>query len=450
MIHYIKLLKRPRMRLAMSAFIQRRTSRAVRRGGLPASFGETRLRLLFLALFQLAACGVHCRHAHAQRTDDEYSALRAKMVAEEIEAAGVKNPRVLDAMRSTPRHEFMPTAYRPYAYFDAALPIGDQQTISPPFVVAYMTEQVDPQPTDRVLEIGTGSGYQAAVLSPLVKEVYTIEIVPRLGHRAERTLRRLGYKNVNTRVGDGFKGWPEKAPFDKIIVTCSPESVPQPLVDQLREGGQMIIPVGERYQQNLYRLTKRDGKLDREPLQATLFVPMTGEAESARQVQPDPLHPKVRNGGFEEVLGERDEPVGWHYVRHALAAEDPKAPVGTRSLQFTNDVPGRPSQALQGLAIDGRRVGWIKASCQVRAVDVVAGPDKSQLPALIVIFYDQRRAVIDSAQLGPWTGSFPWKLETGEFRVPLAAREANLRIGLHGATGRLDLDEVRLTAVPAP
>ncbi len=372
------------------------------------------------------------------------------MVTEEVEAAGVKNLRVLDAMRATPRHEFMPAAYKRYAYVDAALPIGDQQTISPPFVVAYMTEQVDPQPTDRVLEIGTGSGYQAAVLSPLVKEVYTIEIVPRLGNRAERTLRRLGYQNVNVRVGDGFKGWPEKAPFDKIIVTCSPESVPQPLIDQLREGGQMIVPVGERYQQNLFRMTKRDGKLQREPLQATLFVPMTGEAESARKVKPNPLRPKVRNGGFEEVVGANDAPAGWHYLRQAAAVDDPRAPEGARSLQFTNDAAGRPSQALQGLAIDGRRVSRLRASCHVRAEDLVAGPDKSQLPALIVVFYDQRRAVIDSAQLGPWTGSFPWRTEEGEIRVPLAAREANLRIGLHGATGRLDMDDVQLQALEAP
>jgi protein-L-isoaspartate(D-aspartate) O-methyltransferase len=407
-------------------------------------------RLLFLVLVQGAACFAVCGEANAQRTDAEYAALRKKMVAEEIEAAGVKNPRVLDAMRATPRHEFMPTAYRPYAYFDAALPIGDQQTISPPFVVAYMTEQVDPQPTDRVLEIGTGSGYQAAVLSPLVKEVYTIEIVPRLGRRAAQTLRRLKYKNVEVRVGDGYKGWPEKAPFDKIIVTCSPESVPQPLVDQLREGGQMIIPVGERYQQNLYRLTKRDGKLEREPLQATLFVPMTGAAEEARKVKPDPLKPAVRNGGFEEVLGDSDAPVGWHYLRQATAVSDAKAPEGSRSLRFKNEEPGRASQALQGLAIDGRRVSRLKASCQVRAADVVAGPDTSQLPALIVTFYDERRAVIDSAQLGPWTGSFPWRREEGEIRVPLAAREAILRVGLHGATGRLDMDDVQLSAVMAP
>src|SRR3990172_12411296 len=142
-----------------------------------------------------------------------------------------------------------------------ALPIGDQQTISPPFVVAYMTQEVDPQPTDRVLETATGSGYQAAVLSPLVRNVYTIEIVEPLGKRAARTLKKLGYKNVFVKVGDGYQGWPDAAPFDKIIVTCSPEKVPQPLVDQLRDGGLMVIPVGERYQQTLYSMRKANGEL---------------------------------------------------------------------------------------------------------------------------------------------------------------------------------------------
>ena len=168
---------------------------------------------------------------------DDYAAKRERLVTEEIAAAGVSDPRVLAAMRATPRHEFVPAGFRQHAYVDAALPIGERQTISPPFVVAYMTEQLHPQPSDRVLEIGAGSGYQAAVLSSLVSEVYTIEIVSRLGLRAARTLERLGYENVHVKIGDGFQGWPEHAPFDKIIVTCSPEEVPRPLVDQLSDGG---------------------------------------------------------------------------------------------------------------------------------------------------------------------------------------------------------------------
>jgi protein-L-isoaspartate(D-aspartate) O-methyltransferase len=223
------------------------------------------------------------------------------MVDNEIVAAGVKNERVVRAMRDTPRHEFVPPNERTRAYLDMALPIGNAQTISPPFVVASMTEALDPQPGDRVLEIGTGSGYQAAVLSPLVHDVYTIEIVEPLSVRAARTLKRLGYKNVHSRAGDGYKGWPEAAPFDKIIVTCSPEEVPKPLVEQIKDGGLMVVPVGQRYRQTLYLMRKSNGKLKSEALRATLFVPMTGEAESQRKVKPDPANPRIFNGSFEQI-----------------------------------------------------------------------------------------------------------------------------------------------------
>jgi len=304
------------------------------------------------------------------RAADDYAAQRERMVAEEIEAAGMTHPQVLQSMRTTPRHEFMPSGLRRQAYFDAALPIGDKQTISPPFVVAYMTEQVDPQPDDRVLEIGTGSGYQAAVLSPLVKEVYTLEIISRLGRRAKRTLKRLGYDNVHVRIGDGYQGWPEKAPFDKIIVTCSPERIPAALVEQLKDGGQMIIPVGERYQQNLFRVTKKDGKLQQETLQATLFVPMTGKAEEARQVLPNPRRPRIVNGSFEKVLpkqaeNEDDLPANWHYLRQArVVSEEGSTPEGARYLSFTNAEPGLASLALQGLALDGRAIAMVTISAK--------------------------------------------------------------------------------------
>jgi protein-L-isoaspartate(D-aspartate) O-methyltransferase len=394
--------------------------------------------LTIAALFSFSASGL------AQPPEPNYAALRTRMVAEDLAAFGITNERVLDVMRKTLRHEFVLPGYREYAYFDSALPIGERQTISPPFIVAYMTQQLDPQPTDRILEIGTGSGYQAAILSPLVKEVYTIEIVPSLGHRAEHTLQRLGYKNVFVRVGDGYKGWPEKAPFDKIIVTCSPEKIPQPLVDQLREGGQMIIPVGERYEQNLTRVTKRNGKLERETLQATLFVPMTGKAESSREVQPDPLHPAIHNGGFEELLGGKDRPAGWHYLRMAKVVNDGKAPEGKSWLHFENTQPGRVGEALQGFPIDGRQISRLKVSCHVQTADIKPGPDPTQLPALYVAFYDERRAAIDSVQVGPWPKASPWRLESAEVRVPLAAREAILTIGLNGATGRMDVDDVRI------
>ena len=210
------------------------------------------------------------------------------MVDDEIVAAGVKNKRVIEAMRNTPRHEFISIGQRKNAYFDMALPIGEGQTISPPFIVAYMTEAIDPQPGDKVLEIGTGSGYQAAVLAKLVSEVYTIEIVASLGRKAEKTLAKLHYNNVHVKVGDGYLGWPEHAPFDKIIVTCSPENVPSALIDQLKDGGMMVIPCGERYQQTLYLLKKIKGKLAAEPLQPVLFVPMTGKAEAQRRSCPIP------------------------------------------------------------------------------------------------------------------------------------------------------------------
>ena len=223
------------------------------------------------------------------------------MVSQFLEKEGIKNPRVLEAMRTVPRHDFMPLMLMDKAYVDAAWSIGYKQTISPPFIVAYMTEAIDPQPTDRVLEIGTGSGYQAAVLSLLVKEVYSIEIVEPLARLAERRLKRLGYSNVKTKAGDGYLGWPEHAPFDKILVTCSPENVPKPLVDQLREGGKMIIPLGERFHQDIYLLEKRNGKLVRKHLLPTLFVPMTGRSEKERAVKPNPFRPQIANGGFEDA-----------------------------------------------------------------------------------------------------------------------------------------------------
>ena len=231
-----------------------------------------RIRLLLALLMLFLGAQV----AMSQSGRYDYRDARKAMVENEIIAAGVTNPRVIEVLLKTDRHEFVPRRLRSQAYYDMSLPIGDRQTISSPFIVSFMTESLDPQPTDKVLEIGTGSGFQAAVLSPLAKEVYTIEIVEPLGRKAKRAhLKRLKYKNVHVKVGDGFQGWPEHAPFDKIIVTCSPEKVPDALVEQLREGGRMVIPVGERYQQTLYLFTKDNGKLRKEKLRPTLFVPMT-------------------------------------------------------------------------------------------------------------------------------------------------------------------------------
>lgn len=385
----------------------------------------------------------------------EAERLRNAMVDKEVVAAGIENKRVIRSLRDTPRHEFVPLVHRKYAYLDMALPIGDQQTISPPFVVAYMTEQLDPQPTDKVLEIGTGSGYQAAILSPLVEKVYSIEIVRPLGRKAARTLKRLKYNNIETRLGDGYLGWPEAAPFDKIIVTCSPDKVPQPLIDQLREGGQMVVPVGERYKQNLYRFTKVDGKLQREVLRATLFVPMTGKAEEKRTTQPDPTRPSIVNGGFESLLGDESLPEGWHYLRQAevittaesqAEADKVAAPGGRRYLRFTNTDPGRASRALQGFPVDGRKVDKLAVDFMVRGQGIRFGQSRKQWPWVVVTFYDERRAVIDDATIGPFHGDFDWTREQAKIEVPLKAREAIIRIGLLGAVGELCLDELRISA----
>ena len=393
--------------------------------------------------FLVLALGAAAALAQSRTTTD---AARNKMVDEEIVGAGVKNPRVIEAMRTTPRHEFMPLGQRKYAYFDMALPIGEGQTISPPFVVAYMTEAIDPQPTDKVLEIGTGSGYQAAVLAKLVKEVYTIEIVAPLGHKAAKVLEKLRYENVHVKVGDGYQGWPEHAPFDKIIVTCSPEKVPPALVEQLREGGRMVIPVGERYQQTLYLLKKTDGRMAAEALQPTLFVPMTGRAEAGREVRPDPARPTIENGGFEVVAGDPPIPSGWHYQRELKIVEGKDAPEGERYVTFSNTLQGRNSHALQGFAVDGRKVTQLQLSAQVRGRDIRPGQIAQQLPGIVIGFYDENRATVGEASLGPWRGTFDWQTESKRIAVPPKAREAILRIGLLGAVGEISFDAIELKA----
>jgi protein-L-isoaspartate(D-aspartate) O-methyltransferase len=209
---------------------------------------------------------------------DPYVRLRHRMVERHLAERGIKNKRVLDAFRTVPRHKFLPKGTQRQAYDDESIPIGEGQTITPPYDVAFMTEVLDPKPTDIVYEVGTGSGYQSAILSRLVKEVYSVEIHKSLSERATKVHKEVGYKNIHTRVGDGYEGWPEAAPFDSIIVTCAPGAIPQPLVDQLKEGGRMVIPLGDRYTQSVWLVTKKDGKLTKKELKPTLFVPMTGKA----------------------------------------------------------------------------------------------------------------------------------------------------------------------------
>lgn len=403
--------------------------------------------MVILSLFLSSAHGL---------AQDRFAAVRERMVRERVESAGVKDSRVLDAIRNTPRHEFVPLSQRDRAYFDMALPIGASQTISSPFIVASMTEALEPKPTDKVLEIGTGSGYQAAVLSPLVDKVYSIEIVRELGEQAEVTLKQLGYENVSTRVGDGFLGWPDAAPFDKIIVTCSPESVPQPLIDQLAEGGMIVIPVGERYQQTLYRMTKKNGALVREALRPTLFVPMMGTAESTRKLQPDPANPRVVNGDFEVLPGKDESDVtdyvpGWYYGRQVRqmrgVTSDGQAFGGATFVRFENATPGLNSHLLQGIAIDGREVSMLRLKGVARADGIHKGPDPESMPMVAISLYDEQRSDLGTFWIGPFRDSKTWRSSSRLIRVPPSTREAILRVGLFGATGQADFDEITIEPI---
>ena len=203
------------------------------------------------------------------------------MVSGQIEARGISNPRVLAALRKVPRHRFVPDELRGQAYRDTPLPIGHQQTISQPYIVALMTELIEPEPSMKVLEIGTGSGYQAAVLAECVDRVYTIEILPELGRLADELLEELGYENIVTRIGDGYDGWPDEAPFDAILVTAAPPSIPKPLLEQLKIGGKLVIPVGE-FSQDLVVVTRTEDGYERRPASYVRFVPMTGKAQEQR------------------------------------------------------------------------------------------------------------------------------------------------------------------------
>lgn len=211
-------------------------------------------------------------------TSDAAAVDRERMVREQIAGRGVRDPRVLAALSRVPRHELVPEDVRAQAYEDRPLPIGHGQTISQPYVVAYMTEQLRLSGDERVLEVGTGSGYQAAVLAELAREVFSIEIVEPLGERARADLARLGYRNVKIKIGDGYRGWPEHSPFDAIIVTAAPGHVPQPLIDQLALGGRLVLPVGG-LDQELLLLSRDANGIHEERLIDVRFVPMRGEAE---------------------------------------------------------------------------------------------------------------------------------------------------------------------------
>lgn len=212
---------------------------------------------------------------------DPFEADRTSMVLKQLRSRDISDEKVLVAMARVPRHLFVPSALRSMAYSDGPLPIGFEQTISQPYIVAYMTQALELKPGAKVLEIGTGSGYQAAVLGEIAGEVFTIEIVPELAKSAEEILGKLGYRNIHVRAGDGYQGWPDQAPFEAIIVTAAPDHIPQPLIDQLAPGGRLVIPVGTGNQEMMILTRTSSGVVSRKTI-AVRFVPMTGEAEKDR------------------------------------------------------------------------------------------------------------------------------------------------------------------------
>ena len=387
----------------------------------------------------------------------DWRELASEMVDKEIVAAGVTNERVIRAMRDTPRHEFVPANQR-RVRLSRHGPADRRRPDDLAAVHRGLHDAGDrsaahrPRAGDRHRQRLPGGRAQPA------GERRVHDRDRRAAQPAARraTLKRLGYKNVFTRAGDGYKGWPEAAPFDKIIVTCSPEEVPQPLVDQLREGGLMIIPVGERYQQNLYLMRKVSGKLKSEALRATLFVPMTGEAEAQRAVKPDPeestnrqrqLRRRARRRRRQQANGRTaKEPAGWHYQRQlTLQAECADAPDGKSYVTFHNAEPGRGSHALQGFAVDGREVSTLRL--------ILLGPRRQHPPRRASQTNCRRsssRSTTSAARRSAKNRSAHSPApslgvdEDKSLRVPLRAREAILRIGLLGAVGELSLDDLRL------
>ena len=382
------------------------------------------------------------------QTQAEFQEWRHTLVDKVLVPSGIKDPRVVRSMRDTPRHEFLPPKLHKLSYYDMGLPIGEKQTMSSPLIVAQMTQALKPAATDKVLEICMDSGYQTAVLSPLVKDVYTIEIVDALGKKAKHALDRLGYQNVHAKVGDGYLGWPEFAPFNKIIATCSPEKVPQPLIDQLADGGIMVVPVGERYSQTLYLFTKKQGKLEREALLPTVFVPMTGKAEDSREHKPDLANPHLVNGSFEEephFVSAGGQP-GWYYERQVTRRTSDQAPDGKHYIEFKNSEPNRGANLFQSFALDGRKVSKIEVSGWVKTENV-ADQQRGLPPSINITLFDELRQKVKLPQpmiIVPFVGTSGWHLVYKTFLVPKEAREGIMGIGLFGATGIACFDKLEM------
>ena len=237
----------------------------------------------FLFFFFTYACSVGCHKEQLEKkvnsAIDQYAIKRIQMVEQQIEKRGVKDKLVINAMKKVERHKFVPENMVQLAYVDSPLPIEDGQTISQPYIVAFMTQSLQLKGNEKILEIGTGSGYQAAVLSEIVAEVFTIEIIPELARSAIKKFEKLGYKNIHVKIGDGYFGWPEKSLFDGIIVTAAPRKIPELLIKQLKPGGRMIIPVGKNYQELIVITKQPDGSIKKQSVMAVRFVPMTGEID---------------------------------------------------------------------------------------------------------------------------------------------------------------------------
>ena len=279
--------------------------------------------------------------------------------------------------------------------------------------------------------------------------MYTIEIVEALGLRAARVLRKLKLNNVHTRIGDGYQGWSSQAPFNKIIVTCSPENVPQPLIDQLAEGGRLIVPVGQRFQQTLVLFSKQEGQLVEEPLKATFFVPMTGTAEDRRQVFPSDTNPRIEHGSFEASVGESNHPIGWYYVRQANIFSDASAPDGKRYLVLSNQTAGRPAHALHAFGVDGKQVRQLQLSLWARGRDIRPTRSTGNEPGCVFVwFYGPNRSMVGDASPGIWKGSFDWQQKRFSIAVPRAARLGVVAIGLFATTGEAAFDDIVVRAKP--
>lgn len=356
-----------------------------------------------------------------------------------------EDPIVLSAIMRTARDRFVPASYKKTAFRDLAVPLGRSRYQQAPSLLAYMTEELDVRPDEKVLHIGTGSGYYTAVLSLLAKEVYTVELDETLGNRASQTFEKLAYTNIYTKIADGYDGWEEHAPFDRIVFTCSPETVPEPLVKQLREGGVMIVPLGEPFRQVLYRCKKKGEELQKEFLLPYPFELMEGEAQSRRQTKPDPERPELSNGHFER-FHENGEPYGWFSMTNAIVREVPDAPEGRHFLKlevnsFSSD-EARFARAEQSFALEGKNVSRLHLEAFLRGdrLETLSARNVRASASMILLCYDESDRLLQRYDLAPVSGSFDWKAFQCEISVPKKTKKATLILTLSDRTGTLEFD----------